>query len=588
VFVVVEIMTVKDSSLCRPAFGERGLRYQWIACTLAGFLLLLPSSLGAQQPDPSASSVQQASAPPPATFSTNAELVTVPVSVRGKDGQPLAGLQKDNFTVLDDGKPRSIAVFEEVHASAPLQPDKAPDRQTFSNRVLPAGPGETHAVEPLILVIDDVNTPMLSQTRAKKGLIEYLSSHLDASQPTALWIFTSNGIRQVHAFTRDTQSLIDAARRVQSNLAHTDEELTQEDLGLTQDDPQGGVTALRNEARFRQANAIRDTLNAFQQIAHALAGVPGRKSLVWLSSGFPLTLDDPRSFSNMGTDFFREYENTWQLLNRSEIAVYPVNLEALTNKTYGATSRPARPGMPGARNAPGAAAIPDRQEESVDSLRQFAAATGGRPCINNTDISECIAKATADSRDYYQLAFYVPHDDTKPGWHKLTVKLDQPHKELQARAKYYFAPASAPDPHGNEVAIQNALASTIEYSGVAFSVRPDTLLKADDKGKGIGQRVSLALRISIPATSLKTLGPQDNLQFDVLMLPCNSSGTGFEDAALRLHLTLPPQKAADAQKNGIAITQRLVLPVGSSLLKVVALNLQDGSLGSVFVPLLQN
>jgi hypothetical protein len=299
-----------------------------------------------------------------------------------------------------------------------------------------------------------------------------------------------------------------------------------------------------------------------------------------------LTMDDPRSFSNMGTDFFREYENTWQLLNRSEIAVYPVNLEALTNTTYRARNPPARPGTMGAPSAPGAAAIPDRQEESVDSLRQFAAATGGRPCINNTNISECVAKATADSRDYYQLAFYVPHEGTKPGWHKLTVKLDQPHKELQARAKYYFAPASAPDPHGNEVAIQNALTSTIEYSGIAFSVRPESLLKADDKSKGIGQRISLALRISIPATSLTTLGPQDNLQFDVLMLPCNSSGAGFEDAALRLHLNLP-QKAADAQKNGIAITQRLVLPVGSSLLKVVVLNLQDGSLGSVFVPLLE-
>jgi len=286
---------------------------------------------------------------------------------------------------------------------------------------------------------------------------------------------------------------------------------------------------------------------------------------------------------------FREYERTWQLLNKSEIAVYPVNLEALTNNTYGARSRPARPGMRGAINSPGVAPIPDREQESVDSLRQFAAATGGRPCINNTNISECISKAAADSHDYYLLAFYVPHEDTKPGWHSLSVKLDQPHGELQARSKYYFATAPATDRKQNEIALQNALSSTIEYSGIGFSVRPEVSLKSsDDKSKGIAERTSMAFRVSIPATSLKTAATQDKIQLDLLMLPCSSSGTGFEDAALRLHIDLPPQKAAEAQKNGLTITQRLTLPAGSYLVKFVAMNLQDGSLGSVNVPLIES
>src|SRR5271165_4688862 len=239
---VVEVTTMKDSGPSKPASRKRPLGLRPGALTAAGLLLCFSCSLCAQQTSPPASSGAQSNRQSPATFSTNAELVTVPVSVRGHDGKPLDGLKKNDFTVLDNGKPRSIAVFEEVHASAPIQPNKAPDRQTISNVVFPSEPGSTRATEPLILLIDDINTPLLSQTRAKKGLIEYLSSHLDAGQPTALLVLTSTGIRQVHAFTHDTQALIDAAKRVQGNLAHTDQELTEEDLGLSDDAPQGGVT----------------------------------------------------------------------------------------------------------------------------------------------------------------------------------------------------------------------------------------------------------------------------------------------------------------------------------------------------------
>ena len=558
------------------------------ACVVAGLLLLpLPSFSIVQAKQPSASN-EPTKPQTSATITSNTELVTVPVSVRGKNGDALTGLKKEDFTVLDNGKPRSIAIFEEVHATAPLLPINASDRQTYSNVVPPSEPGATRSTEPLIMVIDEVNTPLLSQTRAKKGVIEYLSSQLDASQPTALLVFTSNGIRQIHAFTHDTQALINAARRVQGNLAHTETELTQEDLGLSDDAPQGAVTSQRVENSFNQRNATRDTLNNFRQVAHAMAGVQGRKSLIWLSSGFPMTIDDPRAFANQGTDLFHEYENTWQLLNKAQIAVYPVNLEALSNPTYTGNSRPARPGMRGALNAPGVAPMPDRAQQSEESLRQFAAATGGRPCINNTNVSQCITKAAIDSRDYYLLAFYVPHDEAEPGWHKLKVKLEQPHGDLQARSKYYLSPPVTADPRQNEAALQNAVASNMEFGGIGFSVRPEVSLEIADPSKGIAERTSMAFRISIPAATLKALTTQETVQLEFLMLPSRSNGDGFPDAAVRLHIDLPPQKAAEALKNGITITQRLALPAGSSQVKFVAMNPQDGSAGSVLVPLMGN
>jgi hypothetical protein len=128
----------------------------------------------------------------------------------------------------------------------------------------------------------------------------------------------------------------------------------------------------------------------------------------------------------------------------------------------------------------------------------------------------------------------------------------------------------------------------MEFGGIGFSVRPEVSLETADKSKGIAERTSMAFRISIPAATLKSLTTQETVQVDLLMLPSRSNGDGFPDAAMRLHINLPAEKAADALKSGITITQRLALPAGSSQVKFVAMNPRDGSVGTVLVPLMGN
>src|SRR6476646_2038713 len=46
------------------------------------------------------------------TFKSAANLVVVNVIVRDKKGEIIEGLRPEQFTVLDNGKPQSISVFE--------------------------------------------------------------------------------------------------------------------------------------------------------------------------------------------------------------------------------------------------------------------------------------------------------------------------------------------------------------------------------------------------------------------------------------------------------------------------------------------
>ena len=58
---------------------------------------------------PMAAMAQQPSLP---TFTSNSNLVIVDVSAKDKAGKPVEGLRAEDFTVLEDGKPQKISVFE--------------------------------------------------------------------------------------------------------------------------------------------------------------------------------------------------------------------------------------------------------------------------------------------------------------------------------------------------------------------------------------------------------------------------------------------------------------------------------------------
>src|SRR5580692_6672264 len=49
---------------------------------------------------------------PAPTFKTNTNLVIVNVAIKDKSGKAIDDLKKDQFTLLEDGKPQQIAVFE--------------------------------------------------------------------------------------------------------------------------------------------------------------------------------------------------------------------------------------------------------------------------------------------------------------------------------------------------------------------------------------------------------------------------------------------------------------------------------------------
>src|SRR5271168_1773350 len=82
---------------------------------------------------------------PPTTFKTNTNLVIINVAVKDKSGKAIEDLKKDQFTLLEDGKPQQISVFEVQH----LNGDTLPALEVAAPTLKTRGPVESKPSPPV-------------------------------------------------------------------------------------------------------------------------------------------------------------------------------------------------------------------------------------------------------------------------------------------------------------------------------------------------------------------------------------------------------------------------------------------------------
>ena len=216
-----------------------------------------------------------------------------------------------------------------------------------------------------------------------------------------------------------------------------------------------------------QRIATRETLVGMTQLAHAFQAIPGRKTLIWASAGFPFTIDDPQSFARQGDDLRPEYEEAWRALDSANVAVYPVDLNEvdfntknLPSANSGITSRQIN-NIRGTNGLKSATRLSyDKGSQQRLTLHAFADTTGGRACVTVDELEKCFAEAVDDSRAYYMVGYYLG-GDTQPGWRKLKVKVDGDGLRVRYRSGFYVAPRVEDSAELRRKQLVDALASPI-------------------------------------------------------------------------------------------------------------------------------
>src|SRR4029077_14265366 len=182
-------------------------------------------------------------------------------------------------------------------------------------------------------------------------MIAYLTDNIESDCLYQLVAIENNGLRILHDYTQDTGTLVATLKAARSHFPTTNSVDTAALHRLSGDaspttvpsmpvsDATGVpqptavmdfITGQSEEAyeQMRQADAANSTLLAFQQIAERASGIPGRKSLVWLTGSFPFSIDPVSASVNEGLSF-ATYQHTMQTLENQLISVYPVDVRGL-------------------------------------------------------------------------------------------------------------------------------------------------------------------------------------------------------------------------------------------------------------------
>ena len=570
--------------------------------------ILFNLQLWAQAADAKAAApeVKAAAAPAP-KFTSSSQLVLVPVVVTGKNGDHVGGLTREAFRIEEHGKVREATIFEEVATIAPVAKERtAVAAEGHSNFSF----GDAQNWRMTIVVMDVLNTPYLSQERAKQSLMQYLQKSLRREEPTALFGLNQSGLKELHPFSTDTGVLIAALKKVRGEVSTVEmsDESAQMTAEMTDSLDSNSVSQSADSisqfmkdaeatlAAYQQRNSIRTTLTAMTQIAHAFEAVPGRKTLIWASGGFPFMIDDPQAFARMGTDMVSQYEETWRAMMSAGIAVYTVDVTGLSGLStmttasgrtinFDASNRAAAMTPTNRTAASKPMTIPyNKDQQRQMTLRAFAEATGGLPCVNTNDIERCFAKAVEDSRAYYLLGYYLPSDDQKPGWRKLKVKVNAEGTHARAREGFYVGAAVEDTPQVRQRQIVDALRSPVEFTGVRMNVR-EVPAGSDTKPAAPG-KTRHEFTVGMPAKSVM-VNEQNGNEVDLTVVAV-AFGANDKNAGQGENHVAGKLKAETAQKikrSGMAVEVGMELAPGKYDLRIAVRDNLSGEIGTVEYPL---
>lgn len=522
------------------------------------------------------------------SFRSQTNLVLVPVQVRDH-GQHVSGLKQEAFTLLEDGRPQKIATFEEIRTSTQrLRPMPVGPRE-FTDQLL----GSPETARYTVIAIDRMNTAPLDMMRVRDGLTKFLTEASDTGEPIRLISIESNAIRLIQDFTTDPSLIRAALKRATSGSGASPEqssigtdEYTREvewALNTTTDSAEAArlanLLAVLDKAKqldnarlaFQERETRLTSLDALQQVALSLSGFPGRKSLVWASSGYPFaSIVKQTDSSGIRYDYSHIGEAldmdayTTHLLSASNIAMYPVDARGMTNIAWDSID-------PSHKYSPTAAERAYRQRNNTDILSTFdhlAAGTGGKPCYNRPDLANCFKEALDDSRDYYMLGFYVDKN-TKEGWHKLQVKVEG--DTARSRTGFLFP---LPDPEKTrELDMNTAVHSLLPEVGIPFKGEWTTTAKKGDK-------VANRFLLQVASTANVVNSDQRKLNLEFLGVARSRDGAIAGQFAQRIAKDLSPEAVATVQKEGITYNYTLDLPPGEYLVRFVVRDNNTGRTGA--------
>ena len=198
----------------------------------------------------------------------------------------------------------------------------------------------------------------------------------------------------------------------------------------------------RGQSAFQADERVGITLEALRILGRYLAGIPGRKNLVWFASTYPVYFF-PKSTEKQPFNDQREYTTeikaTADMLTLSRVAVYPLDAEGLMNDhALDADHDMAAAGV-GRALMGNVMEGAEQRSGTIAAMQQLASDTGGQAIYNTNGLSLALDRVIQNGAHYYTIV-YTPQNKTMDGqFRHIQVKLPADHKYKLAYRRGYYA-----------------------------------------------------------------------------------------------------------------------------------------------------
>lgn len=357
-------------------------------------------------------SLTSQNATPTTTLRVASNLVFLDVTVVDRKGQPVvSGLTKDDFTIMENGKPQRISSFDAPAPGAAISgaPQPVTGPEAASAHVAQTGEGAPAT----ILVLDLMNTPSKDSAYARDSIRRYLALQPERLPSlTELMVLNNTALNLPQPYTHNRNELVHALNHVPPETPYK--------LGSMQF---GSGTWL--DQRLSQS------IEALQQIALQSRGLPGRKNILWVGNGGPSIPVDPADPLHDREMRFYAHDTTNMLVD-ARISLFLIHPEGVQGA-----------GNPDLFRLNGVSMQTATDIYDIDpfagtvNFGLFINGTGGKLSAQRNDVDRAMTDAQKLGSNYYTLTYQPPTGENNGEFRRIEVLLRDPNLRAMTKAGYY-------------------------------------------------------------------------------------------------------------------------------------------------------
>jgi VWFA-related protein len=503
-------------------------------------------------------------------------VVNVDVSVFDRKG-PVTGLTKDDFEIYQDGQLQEITNFYFYsEPGADGAPAPAPAATAVPASAVPAPAAEPAAPPPpreplfITLYIDNENVLPLNRNRVLSRVNEFVHRYVKPPDK-AMLVAYQRSLKVLQTFTSDPAEIIDALRKVKlyaggrvavnSSRKEIEEAITDETK--TNNDMERLYGMIRGFAQ-EQENALKFTVGSLREVIGMMTGLPGRKVLIYVSDGLPMTpglelfyelqaqYNDPgvlsRSLEYESSALFRSLVTA---ATAASVTIHTIDCRGLSSELgIEAENRMSRSTM--------AASV--AMSNYQDSLIYMAEQTGGQYVINTNDVTAGLDRIGRDMTTFYSLGYRLtPTGQDRVHSIKVKLKGDRSYRLSYSRT---FIEKTLPTRVGDRV-----------VSGLAFDLEDNPLgitVSAGEPSPASGGRWLLPVEIRVPISKIALVPDGDALAgvISVYYAARDNDGKQSDLQATEHAVRVPAAEYESAREKMFVVSTKLLLEPGTYRISV--------------------